>query len=266
MALPPHALDWMGRANIDYIGPFVKAWAAFNAWYRHDSGQATERAMLDFAIRHHNSRLRRHVLPLLANENGTAEAERLKLAICDLQQKLDAIHLEVTPKGRRERVSLREVCINPPVNWQRDQQERNGQRYAARKVLGGNYEVTVTSIRTGLVKLTHVQERYDPNEVYALPEFINNLSDPQRTTLRQFYDACNPRPMTDLVQGGGGPALDISTMQFQCTAEELLAGLVETLYAMRNALLHGEVDPDEQVMGCYEPAYRIVMCFLHRIQ
>jgi hypothetical protein len=265
MALPPHATAWMDRAEIDYIGPFVKAWAAFNAWYRHDSGQATERAMLDFAIRHHNSRLRRHVLPLLVDGNGTAEGERLKLATCDLQQRLDAIHFEVTPKGRRERVSLREVCINPLMNWQADQQDRNGQRYAARRIQGGQYEVTVTSIRTEQVKLAHVQARYDPSEVYALPDFMNNLSQAQRTTLRQFYDACDPRPMTDLVQGGG-PALAVSTMQFQCTAEDLLAGLVETLYAMRNALLHGEVDPDGQVLACYEAAYRIVMSFLNCVR
>lgn len=261
MALPPHAADWMNRAEIDYIGPFVKAWAAFNAWYRQDSGQTTERSMLDFVIRHQNSRLRRHLLPLLVNGNATAEAERFKLAICDLQQKLDAIQFEVTPKGRRERVSLREVCINPPANWQSDQQERSGQRYAARKAQGGQYEITVTSVRTGQVKLQHLQPRYDPNEVYALPEFTNNLSIAQQTTLRQFYDACNPRPMTDLVQGGG-PILNISTMQFQCTAENLMAGLIETLYAMRNALLHGEVDPDEQVLACYEPGYKIVMIFL----
>lgn len=265
MALPPHAQDWMNRAEIDYIGPFVKAWAAFNAWYRHDSGAATERAMLNFVVRHHNSRLRRRILPLLENGNGTAEAERLKLAVCDLQQMLDAIHFEVTPKGRRERVSLREVCINPLVGWQGDETERSGQRYTARKVQGGQYEITVVSIRTGQVKLQHTQASYDPNEVYALPAFNDDLSDPQRTTLRQFYDACNPRPMTDLVQGGG-PALEVSTMQFQCTAEDMLAGLVETLYAMRNALLHGEVDPDEQVLACYEPAYRIVMCFLERVR
>ncbi|MEM6382009.1 MAG: hypothetical protein AAF739_04985 [Pseudomonadota bacterium] len=264
MALPPHAQEWMNRAEIDYIGPFVKAWAAFNAWYRHDSGETTERAMLNFAVRHHNSRLRRRVLPLLDNGNGTAEAERLKLAVCDLQQMLDAIHFEVTPKGRRERVSLRQVCINPLVGWRSDETERSGQRYTARKA-GGQYEITVVSIRTGHVKLQHTQPSYDPNEIYALPAFNDALSEPQRTTLRQFYDACNPRPMMDLVQGSG-PALDMSTMQFQCTAEDLLAGLVETLYAMRNALLHGEVDPDEQVLACYEPAYRIVLCFLERIR
>lgn len=261
MALPPHAAEWMNRAEIDYIGPFVKAWAAFNASYRHDSGAATERAMLDFAIRHHNSRLRRHVLPLFENGNGLAESGRLKQAVCDLQQKLDAIHFEVTPKGRRERVSLREVCINPRANWQGDQQERSGHRYAARKVQGGQYEITVTSIRSGQVKLTHVQAQYEPNAVYARREFTENLFYAQRTTLRQFYDTCNPRPMVDLVQGGG-PALPVATMTLQCAPVDLLAGLVEVLYSMRNALLHGEVDPDEQVLACYEPAYRIVMIFL----
>jgi hypothetical protein len=143
MALPPHAHAWVSRADIDYIGPFVKAWAAFNAWYRHDSGESTERAMLNFAISHHNSHLRRHVLPLFDNGNRTAEAERLKLAICDLQQKLEAIHFEVTPRGRRERISLREVCINPLLGWQRDQIERSSYRYTAQKIQGGDYEIKV---------------------------------------------------------------------------------------------------------------------------
>ena len=65
--------------------------------------------------------------------------------------------------------------------------------------------------------------------------------------------------MHDLVRGDG-PALTIAaTMQFQCSPEDLLSGLVETIYAMRNALFHGEVAPDVRVLACYEPAYRIVM-------
>src|SRR3546814_12992483 len=111
-------------------------------------------------------------------------------------------------------------------------------------------ESTVASIRTAQVKLQYVQARYDANEVYAQPAFTGNLSEPQRTTLRQFYDACNPRPMTDLVQGNA-PALDISTMRCQCTAEDLLAGLVETLATIRNALLpvKNEREPCREGMG-----------------
>lgn len=267
MPLPRHALDWMERAEIDYIGPFVKAWAAFNGWYRFASGLNTERAMLDFAIRNANSTLRRHVLPLLENRNQTAEAEALKQAVCDLQRKLDAIHFEVTLKGIQERVSLRSVCIHPLNGWQTVPIERRGQRYEASKIpgSGGQIEITVTSIRTGQIKFQFVQARYDANEVYAQPDFTNNLTASQQTELRKFYDSCNPRPMTDLVQGGG-PQLTIGVMHLQCTEEDLLAGIVETIYTMRNALLHGEVDPDPQVLSCYEPAYSIVMKFLESIR
>ena len=61
---------------------------------------------------------------------------------------------------------------------------------------------------------------------------------------------------------GDEPALTIGTTQFQCSPDDLLSGLVETIYVMRNALFHGEVDPDAQVLACYEPAYQIVMQFL----
>ena len=263
MALPPHAQEWMERAEIDYIGPFVKAWAAFNAWYRQASGQARERDMLNFAIRDNNSRLRRRVMPLLEDGNVVAEATKLKQAICDLQRQLDDIHWEVTPKGIAERVSFREVCIAPRY-LQNEHIERSGQRYSAVRIQGGHIEIKVVTLNNGNVKFQHVQERYDPATVYAHADFTANLSVAQQTRLRGFYDGCNPRPMVDLVQGGG-PQLQVSTMQFQCSNEDLLAGLVETLYAMRNALLHGEVDPDEQVLACYEPAYKIVTCFLRSI-
>lgn len=264
MPLPPHAIDWMNRAEIDYLGPFVKAWAAFNAWYRHDSGEAQERAMLNYAVSNHNSRLRRRVLPLLQDGNATADSQSLKQAISDLQIKLDAIHFEVTRKnGGVERVSLRQVCIRPrPINV--ENRTRNNHQYRVRKIAGGDIELTVTATVSGMVRFQHVQPSYAPEDVYAQAGFLA-LSAAQQITLRELYDGCNPRPMVDLVQGGG-PALQAGAMAFQCTQEDLLAGLVETIYTMRNALLHGEVDPDPQVLSCYEPAYRIVMQFLKSIQ
>lgn len=259
MALPPHAADWMNRAEIDYIGPFVKAWAAFNAWFRHASAKQQERAMLDW-VKGQPNPVRRSTLALLRNDNDTAEAQSLKLAISDLQIRLDGIHFEVTRKGVNEQISLRSVCI-APKDFQREQIERNGQRFKAEKIRGGDIEITVTTTRTNAAKFQHTQVQYDPNAVYSLPEFMTNLSSAQQTTLRQLYDGCNPRPMHDLLRGGAN-RLQIGAMEFQCTPEELLAGLVETIYAMRNALLHGEVDPDPKVLACYEPAYRIVMMFL----
>lgn len=259
MALPPHAADWMNRAEIDYIGPFVKAWSAFNAWFRHASAQQQERAMLDW-VKGQPNPVRRSVLALLRNDNDTAEAQALKLAISDLQICLDEIHFEVMRKGVNEQISLRSVCI-APKHFNRERIERSGQEYKAEKIAGGSIQISVASVRNGAVKFQHIQALYDPNAVYGSADFATNLSAAQQTTLRQLYDGCNPRPMRDLLRGGAG-RLQIGAMEFQCTPEELLSGLVETIYAMRNALLHGEVDPDPRVLACYEPAYRIVMMFL----
>lgn len=266
MPLPSHAADWRDRAEIDYIGPFVKAWAAFNAWYRHASGKANEREMLEYVKNQpYTNPVRRGILPLLEEENKTSDAFELKKAVYDLHQRLDAIELVVNRKGVNERISLRKVCIHPK-SLQQEQIKRSGQEFKAVKVKGGAIEITVTSLLTKQVKFHHTQAQYDPNDVYAQPDFKKNLSEAQKTSLRQFYDACNPRPMSNLVQGEG-PALTIEEgMQFQCTPEHLFCGLVEVIYAMRNALLHGEVDPDSLVLACYEPAYRIVMQFLARVR
>ncbi len=207
--------------------------------------------------------VRREILPLLREDNDTAEALSFKQAVYDLHQSLDSIQFEVTRKGVNERISLRTVCIRPTPLQEKRLEHRNHE-FKAAKVQGGAIEITVKSLHTGDVKFQHTQAQYDPNAVYTLPGFIN-LSERQHTTLRQFYDGCNPRPMCDLVRGDG-PVLAIVAMQFQCSAEDLLSGLVETIYAMRNALLHGEVDPDPRVLACYEPAYRIVRQFLTRIQ
>ena len=127
MALPSGAADWMSRAEIDYIGPFVKAWAAFNAWYRHASGKSRERTMLEYVKSKPNA-VRRCVLPLLGNGNKTADAMNLKQAVYDLHQSLDAIHFEVMRKGVNERISLRTVCIHPKY-LQTERFEYRGQQF-----------------------------------------------------------------------------------------------------------------------------------------
>ena len=220
--------------------------------------------MLDW-VKGQPNPVRRGVLALLRNENETAEAQSLKLAISDVQIRLDGIHFEVMRKGVNEQISMRRVCI-APRHFSRERLVRSGHEYKAEKITGGDIQITVTSIRNTTVKFQHIQSQHDPNAVYGLPAFAADLSGAQQTTLRQFYDGCNPRPMRDLLRGGlGANRLQIGAMEFQCTPEELLSGLVETIYAMRNALLHGEVDPDPRVLACYEPAYRIVMILLRCI-
>ena len=218
--------------------------------------------MLDYVKSQPNA-ARRNVLPLLDNDSQTAEAFRLRQAIYDLHRSLDGVELEITRNQRNERISLRSVCIAPRA-LQNAQRTRHSHEYNVSRVQGGAIQIMITSRNSGSVKFCYTQQSYNPDEVYGLDSFMNGLSNAQQTTLRRFYDGCNPRPMRDLLHGEG-PVLTIAGMQFQCSRPELFSGLIETIYSMRNALLHGEVDPDAQVLSCYEPAYRIVVLFLDAI-
>ena len=64
MALPPSVAQWKERAEIDYIGPFVKAWASLNAWYRHASGERQDARGLSY-VKNNANPVRSGILPLL---------------------------------------------------------------------------------------------------------------------------------------------------------------------------------------------------------
>ena len=46
--LPIEARLWKEKAELDYIGPFIKAWAAFNAWFRHETQSRSDRQGLTY--------------------------------------------------------------------------------------------------------------------------------------------------------------------------------------------------------------------------
>jgi len=93
--LPNNARLWKERAEIDYIGPFVKAWAAFNAWFRKESGSRRDRDGLEYVKAHANP-VRSEIIPLLAAlENGPdgrarpdgEDAQELKLLVAELHNR-----------------------------------------------------------------------------------------------------------------------------------------------------------------------------------
>ena len=62
--LPESARLWYERAEIDYIGPFVKAWASFNAWFRNASGSRRDFDGLRY-VKENTNPVRSTFIPLL---------------------------------------------------------------------------------------------------------------------------------------------------------------------------------------------------------
>src|SRR5271165_6182343 len=117
--LPPNAQLWLERADIDYIGPFVKAWASFNAWFRHASGCKKDSDGLRYVKKEPNP-VRNGIMPLLRpvqrDEHGKPlpdddATQKFKFLVRDLHVSLENFHIEVVHDEQIERISFRAVCL-----------------------------------------------------------------------------------------------------------------------------------------------------------
>lgn len=263
--LPQNARLWKERAEIDYIGPFVKAWAAFNAWYRDESGSRRDRDGLEYVKTRANP-VRAEILPLLApprdGRTDSEDALELKLLVAELHRRLEDYHIEVAREDETlERITFTQVSIRQRLNLPQSSVSRAITFTVAKQ--NGSWISTVTN-RNGQVTATISQPEYDEAALITHPDFTV-LSTTKRSHLQGLYQTCCPRPMSDLLSGTERAIL-AGDFQFRCSSEELFFGLIEVVYALRNSLLHGELQPDERAFQTYEPAYRIVMRFLQCIR
>ncbi len=268
--LPNNARLWKERAEIDYIGPFVKAWAAFNAWFREESGSRRDRDGLEYVKTRVNP-VRSEIMPLLSpRENGfdgrprpdSEDAQEFKLLVADLHRFLEQYRIEVAREDEvleqitfsavavRPRLALPQATVNRAITFNVNKQ--NGQW------------ISTVANRAGQITATITQADFDEAGLIVHPHYVA-LSPIMQGHLRGLYQACCPRPMNNLLVGTGGPIV-AGDLEFRCTSEELFFGLVEVIYALRNSLLHGELQPDERAFRTYEPAYRIVMRMLNCVR
>ena len=264
--LPENARLWLERAEIDYIGPFVKAWAAFNAWYRHASGSRRDSDGLRYVKNQVNpvrSRIKPLLRPRVLDQNGrlivdAEDALQFKVLLRNLHAALDAYHLEVLRDDNVERISFRTVCLSNGVNLPKRKPHRQHD-YKVDKV-SGLWICTVEHRTLATITARIEQAGYSVDDLQSRQEFID-LTFEQRSQFLSLYHECSPRPMTDLLAGTNTP-IQAGDIAFHCTDEQLFTGLIEIIYGMRNALLHGEIHPNEQAFRAYEHAYRIILQFL----
>ena len=269
--LPENARLWLERAEVDYIGPFVKAWASFNAWFREASGQRKDSDGLRYVKQQVNP-VRSAIMPLLepvqTDVHGNLkpdgeEAQKFKLLIRDLHVCLDTFHIEVVRNQVLERISFREVYLGRVANTPQTL-DYNRMRYRVDKA-NSLWKSTISSIANPAdVRADIQQAKYDIAELQSHQDFANATAN-QRSRLLGLYQQCNPRPRTNLFEGHV-ERIAAGDVDFKCTEQELFTAVIEVIYAMRNALLHGELQPHEQAFAAYEPAYRIVMKFLDSLR
>ena len=76
----PSYKDWIRSIDIDidYYSAFIKAWIAFNSWYRSEYSERTDRAIVD-KIKSQNNRFKGYIETLL-HVTGTVPVDNFLLS------------------------------------------------------------------------------------------------------------------------------------------------------------------------------------------
>ncbi len=260
-------LQWKQLVEVDWLGQYVKAWVAFNAWYsnnfRHpDAGKRFRDREIIEKIKNDEGNVRSKVERLLSGEGSDQKSFQTNLA--DLHKSLG----DVTVKLSGIRVSFEEV------------EDYKSAKSIDRKHFGIQYNIEVNPDKRN--RLITVKNRANTN---IFDEVITSSDEEKFKGVKWFEDLresgffvkLNPHqmkylrtyitestPIHNLLYKHVGDFTDpdvsyIDIGQYKFINDKVLIArsLIEILYKLRNSLFHGEVVPND-VQNVYQNAYLIL--------
>lgn len=246
-----NAERWKVLADIDYITQFVKAWIAFNAWYKNYFPNInTDKEAID-TIKTDNNKFKDKLESLLRGEGN--DSKLIKNEISNLHHQL----LRHPVRNKDQCISFENIIIERnPKN--REMFTKNTLKYEATRDLN-NYkqiELKITD-RNGNDKFLFQQENG-----YNLAELLNdtqyqNLSPTQKNYLKSSYEEINPNKPIDLLSHEEN-CIELGSYKFIDDIDKIGKGVITALYFLRNSLFHGQIIPDKETNKVYEPAYHIL--------
>lgn len=247
-----NAEKWRLLADVDYITQFVKAWIAFNAWYKNNYPDLkTDREAID-AIKKDPNRFKDRLESLLNGDDN--DSKMFKNEISNLHHQLERNII----RNKGEPISFENIVIETnPKNQERFKRNRityevirdsNNQKLITSKVIDSK----------GNEKLLIEQNNgYDLEELKNDPQY-QRLTPSQKNNLESCYKEINPKKPISLIARIDEQYIQIGSYLFINDVDSICKGVIEILYMMRNSLFHGEIIPDKPTNKVYEPAYHIL--------
>lgn len=255
----PSYRDWIRKIDIqvDYFSAFIKAWIAFNAWYRNEYEERTDREIIE-KLKSENNRFKGYIETLLDENNNSNEAISFKKNLNSLRSALvDAAIVTQERGGVSKQISFSEIAINNP-----------------KTISEGDYRAThykIQRTRQTITTLVHKksdpaivyfqfdQEKYDETELDVHADFLR-LGTEQQGQCKAFYKEICPYVIESVL----GKDRD-NNVVFVAERAKVSRGIIEVLYLLRCSLMHGEVTPDSNSSEVYKYAYYVLSAVMKKM-
>jgi len=112
----PTYKDWIKEIdlNIDYFSAFIKAWIAFNSWYRSEYAERSDRDIIE-KIKAQSNRFKGYIETFLDKNNNSQKALVFRESLSKLQEALVNATIATQERGGvTQQISFSEIAINNP--------------------------------------------------------------------------------------------------------------------------------------------------------
>ena len=233
---------WKTLVEVDWLGQYIKAWIAFNAWYRNSFQSLKYDWQIIEAIKKDNGNIRSKIENLLS---GTGlDRKSFQSDVADLHRLLSAKPI----KSGGERISFEK--IEDYQHAEPIDEKKNNVSYKIEIDVPNKKRVVTITTSNGVEILCRTIKRGAVLDTQQL-----TLSDAQKRTLDGFLKASTP--IHNLVASDSN-SLEIGNFKFTNDPTLIARAIIEILYQLRNALFHGEITPDSETQEVYQPAYLIL--------
>lgn len=254
--------DWINTIDIevDYYAAFIKAWIAFNSWYRETYGaNLNDGAVIEKIKTEHNT-----FKTALTNLLNAPDQEGLTFRehVGKLHIALEASTI-MSQERTKERVpiSFSSIAIVNPNN------KVNGAKVWYDEIFIERTKVNVVTkikkTKNGNTIFDFTQERFDIEELTINPQFIALNEYCQRSCV-ELYRSVSPY-LTESVLTSSMPNIDCSGVKFIKDTTKFSRGVIDVLYLLRCSLMHGDVAPNQANMQVYKNAYYVLAVILKKL-
>jgi hypothetical protein len=192
---------WLQMSEVDYLGQFVKAWLAFNAWYRSAYNETRDREIID-EIKWNPNPIAARFRPLLSQMSEEAKQFRTEIGL--LYHRLEDYELHYGKGAEKSRIRLSKIVIRtePPTteNFTYWNYHCNVERNRS-----GAVNVVVTD-SNGTDRINLQQLKFDLSGLEADSGF-QGLPDGLKQRCCRCYGLVNPRVERDLRTGDKEPIM-----------------------------------------------------------
>jgi len=256
----PNYHDWIDKIDIeiDYFSAFIKAWIAFNAWYRSDYSERSDREIIE-KIKNESNRFRTYICNYLdGRDKNSLEFQK---SIGELHRALANAAITTQERGGiRMPISFTEIALtNPQTNTEATYRVCN---YKVQRT-GSKVKTEIMNIQKTTTHFSFIQDNYDIDELQRHGDFFN-LSDERKLQCLANYRMICPY-ISESILSSETTAKILGEFGFVNDNIKISRGIVEILYLLRCSLMHGELSPDRNASEVFKYAYEILVAVLKKL-